>query len=143
MDSLLHPLTANPSHSVRPSLLDTLTQVKRQVEYDCFAQPYGRGLRIDPLFDDLCLIVAEVLVLNADSCIKINGNLLGTRLVQDIYLQLRCDHIRLVFNNFNKVSYPVRNKKSYLRTSLYNAAFELEADSTNIFRIDWPVLNHQ
>ena len=99
------------------------------MEYQGFA-----GLRlniIDPLYKEICLIIAEVLVLDQDSVIKINGSFLKAQLVQEIYSQLRHDHIRLVFNNFRNVSHRIYNKKSYLRAALYNAAFEIESHYVN------------
>ena len=111
------------------SILEMLKQVMQQVEYHCFT-----GLRInwiDPLYKEICLIIAEVLILNPDSTIKINGSIMSARMVQEIYSLLRNDHVRLVFENFSNVSAHVYNKKSYLRTALYNAVFEIESHIIN------------
>ena len=106
-----------------------LQQVMRQVEYHCFADL--RFNRIDPFYKELCLVIAEVLVLNPASFIKINGSNMSAHLVREIYSQLHNDHLRLVFENFHNVSYHVYNKKAYLRTALYNAVFELESNYLN------------
>jgi hypothetical protein len=95
------------------SFIKTLEQVMSQVEYNCFADL--RFKRIDPLYKELCLIIAEILVLDKDSVIKINGSFICTRLVQEIYSQLNNDHLSLVFKNFNNVSQRIFYKKSYLR----------------------------
>lgn len=111
------------------SILEMLEQVMKQVEYHCFA-----GLRIkwiDPLYKELCLVIAEVLVLNPDSTVKINGSNMSTHLVQEVYSQLHNGHVRLVFENFSNVSAHVYNKKGYLRTALYNAFFEIESHYVN------------
>jgi len=107
----------------------TLQQVMGQVEYHCFASL--RFNWVDPLYKELCLIIAETLLLSPDSVIKINGSNISASLAQEVFSQLRNDHVRLVFENFNKVSARVYNKKAYLRTALYNAVFELESSSVN------------
>ena len=112
------------------SIHESLQQVMRQVEYHCFADL--RFNRIDPFYKELCLVIAEVLVLDPTSCVKINGSNMRTHLVQEVYSQLHNDHVRLVFENFHNVSNHVyNNKKAYLRTALYNAVFELESNYIN------------
>jgi len=106
-----------------------LEQVMIQVEYHCFADL--RFKHIDPIYKDLCLIIAEVLILDKDSVIKINGFDIRMSLVQEIYSQINNDHLRVVFSNFQNVSHRVYNKKLYLRTALYNAVFEKEAHGVN------------
>jgi len=111
------------------SILDMLEKVMQQVEYHCFAR-----LRInwtDPLYREICLVIAEVLVLNPDSIIKVNGSNMSASLVQEVYSQLRNEHVRLIFENFCNVSTHVYNKRAYLRTALYNAVFEIESHYVN------------
>ena len=111
------------------SILVMLEKVMLQVEYHCFADL--RFKRIDPLYKELCLIIAEVLILDKDSVIKINGSIIPVSLVQEVYLQINNDHVRLVFSNFSNVSNRIFSKKSYLRTALYNAVFEIESHYVN------------
>jgi len=113
----------------KPSILKMLEQVMLQVEYHRFTDLKLR--RIDPIFKELCLIIAEVLVLDQDSVIRINSAQISTYLVQEIYSTIRYDHVCLVYNNFRDVSKHIYNKRAYLRTSLYNAVFELEAQYIN------------
>ena len=112
-----------------PSIRETLEQVMRQVEYHCFADLRFR--RIDPLYKELCLVIAEVLVLDPVSAVKINGSNMRAHLVQEVYSQLHNGHVCLVFKNFHNVTTHVYNKKAYLRTALYNAVFEFESDFAN------------
>jgi hypothetical protein len=123
--------------SVGPSIFKVLDQVMLQVEYHCFFDyKYKQFKWIDPFYKELCLIIAEVLLLNTDSTIKINGIFISTKLVQEIYLQIRNHHVRLIFLNFRNVSSKIFNKKAYLRTALYNSFFEYEAqfiNGTNIY----------
>ena len=115
------------------SILKMLEQVMLQVEYHCFTDL--RFNRTDPLYKELCFIIAEVLVLDQESVIKINGSNISARLVKEVYSQIQNDHVDLVFNNFNKVSHRVLNKRSYLRTALYNAVFEIESQAVNDMRL--------
>ena len=115
--------------SGRPSILGTLDQVMLQVEYCCFADL--RTKWIGRLYKELCLIISEVPVLDPESDIKINGSFMKAILVQEIFGQLRHDHVRMVFSNFQNVTCQVYFKKAYLRTALYNAFFELESHYAN------------
>jgi len=117
------------SPSCGQSIFNMLEQVMRQVEYRCLADL--RFNRVDPFYKELCLIIAEVLVLDPVSIIKINGSNIYAHLVQEVFLRLQNDHVRLVFKNFHNVPTRVYNKKAYLRTALYNAVFEIESDSVN------------
>ena len=115
------------SQPVRPSLSSSLAKVQSQVEYHCFAS-LNTG-RIDPLYNELCLVIAETLLLYPDSYIKINGTPTHIHLIQEVFLLLRSEHLRLVFNNLQNDSYKVSNKKAYLRSALYNSFFEYESNS--------------
>jgi len=117
------------SPSCGQSILEMLEQVMRQVEYHCFADL--RFNRIDPFYKELCLVIAEVFVLNPGSIIKINGLNMYAHLVQEVYSQLNNEHVCLVFQNFHNVSTHIYNKKAYLRTALFNAVFELESNYVN------------
>ena len=112
-----------------PSIADILGQTMRQVEYHCFADL--RTGYIDPIFKELCLIISEVFFMDPNTVVKVNGSQIPVRLVQDVFKQLRNDHIRLVFANFSNVSSQVHNKRAYLRTALYNVVFEIESHFIN------------
>ena len=129
-----HAHDMNQSTSVRPSVFQTLEQVKHQVEYHCFADLRFR--RIDPFYRELCLIIADVLVLDPNVIININGSKMSALLVQEVYRQLRNDHLQLVFENFKNVTNRILNKKAYLRTALYNAVFEIESHFLNEMNCD-------
>jgi hypothetical protein len=111
------------------SVFNMLEKVMLQVDYHCFAET--RFNYIDPLYKELCLIIAEVLISDPASAVKINGVFTNLSIVQEVYSQINNDHLRLVFNNFNNVSTHVFSKKAYLRTALYNSVFELEASVVN------------
>ena len=124
----------DPSTSVRPSIFKTMEQVMKQVEFHCFADL--RLKRIDPFYKELCFIIADVLVLDPDTIITISGSKMPAFLVQEVYGKLHNDHLRLVFENFKNVTTRIHNKKAYLRTSLYNAVFEIESHYLNDMHCD-------
>ena len=112
-------------------LFSALERVMAQVEFHCFMDLQRNS--IDPLYKELCFIMADVLAMDNSGSVKINGSLIPIRLVKDVYAMLRHDHVRLVFDNFHMVSYRVHNKKAYLRTALYNSFFEIESHYVNAF----------
>ena len=124
----------NPSPPVRPSVLTTVEQVMQQVEFHCFADL--RLKRIDPFYKELCLVIADVLLLSPDTVIAINGSKMPAFLIQEVYGQLRNEHLCLVFDNFQNVSHRIHNKKAYLRTALYNVVFEIESHYLNDMHCD-------
>ena len=83
------------------------------------------------LYRELLKIVAEVMELPASTLINIEGTPMQASMVKEVYLNLTSEHLQSVCEKFNKISYYVRNKKTYLRAMLYNEVFEYEATITN------------
>jgi hypothetical protein len=123
--------------SVRPSIFTELARVKAQVEFECFGKWEKKangeyrtdrnGERVvvtDPIFEEVCLIIAEVNLINPDSPIKVSGSEMSAFIVQEVYGRLTNDHIKAVIHNFQQIFTPIYNKKAYLRTALYNSVFE-------------------
>lgn len=125
--SMSRPVTS------RPSLFQTLAEVKKQVEYDCFGKTLKKTGRVffDPLYEEICLIIAEVLVRPPESTMRIRGNVIETGIVQEVYRALTNEHVQMVYENFNAQERHVYKKSAYLQTALYNAVFELSANDTN------------
>jgi hypothetical protein len=130
--------------SVRPSILNEVTRVKEQVEFYSLGKwiKDGKGgwrtgkdgkklTYTDPIYAELCLIIAEVNLLDLDAKIKIAGIETSAHIVQEVFTQIRSEHLEAVVSNFQRVYTPIYNKKSYLRTSLYNVVFELETGLLN------------
>lgn len=135
----------------RPSIFAELARVKEQVEFDCFkvwvqkadgefvTDRHGnRVTHLDPMYEELCLIIAEVNVLHPDSAIKVAGSEISAFIVQEVYTKLTNEHLETVLHNFQRVSWQINNKKTYLRTALYNSVFERESDATNKVAQDMP-----
>ena len=79
----------------RPSLFETLHRVKEQVEYEDFAQPLPSGkMHIDPLIEEICLIIAEVMIRPSDRMMRVRGQEIEAGIVQEVLRRCRCANIR-------------------------------------------------
>jgi hypothetical protein len=83
------------------------------------------------LYRELVKIVAEVMELPAATLINIEGTPMQVSMVKEVYLNLTSEHLQSVCEEFNRISYYVKSKKTYLRAMLYNEVFEYEATITN------------
>lgn len=136
----LNPVKSCPSSPVksRPSIFKTLEEVKCQIEYDCFPKKRGlHGMSIDPLIDEICLIIAEVLVRPPASTMRVRGTEIETGIVQEVYRALTHEHVEMVYENFIVQTQIIYKKTAYLQTSLYNSIFELNAHYQNQVNNDW------
>lgn len=85
---------------------------------------------------ELCYIIAEIYIINPDSKVAISDETLDAYLVQEIFSELRYQHLELVLENFNSKTELVKNKRAYLRTALYNSVFEYESHYENLVNHD-------
>ena len=100
-------------------------EVRAQIEANCFSEDEQGKV------DELCLIIAEIYRLPPECPVRIGRGELPCGMVSEIYLRLRYGHIREVMRKFSGVSYPIKYKKTYLRTALYNEVFEHESGIAN------------
>lgn len=119
---------------ITSSLHSALEEVFEQI--GGLAQLEERG-RLDPLYRELLLCMAEVRLFPDDMVLKVAGSEVTARLVKEVYGMLEADHLQAVYRSFLQIAHPIRNRKAYLRTALYNAAFELEAGIINEAARDW------
>ena len=79
-------------------------------------------------FKELLMIIAEVYLMPPDKPIRISGEWLDGYVVQEIFREIRGDHLRSVYYDYThrENETPIANKKAYLRTMLYNAVFSAE-----------------
>ena len=139
VESSSRPVPSRPVPSCPvPSLFETLDAVKEQIEYQDFAKPLPNGKPdIDPLIDEICLIIAEVLVIPPERIMRIREQEIEARIVQEVYGKLNHEHIELVADNFRKQTKLIRKKSAYLQTALYNSVFELHSHYTNLVSHDF------
>lgn len=120
----------NVTSSPVKSFWQTLDFIKLQVGYSRFLKdPDYNSNRIE----ELCKIIAEIYCLTPETPVTIDGEELNAGLVQDIYSELDERHIAIVYDQYSKIDYEIKHKKTYLRTMLYNTAFEMEHHYENEF----------
>ena len=117
----------------RPSFREAISRAERQVEYEviCYDCPSDGALA-----HELCAIIAEVYMMNPAGPIRISGEWLDGYVVQQVFAELTYNHVCTVIEEFKRLTIDVRNKKAYLRTSLYNSVFTMNAHYTNRINYD-------
>ena len=85
----------------------------------------------DEILRGIVELMAQVYA-QTDGDVPIGGRKLSVETVKGVFARLTPDHIRYVTDSLKNVSAPIRNPKSYLLTSLYNAPctmpYALKAD---------------
>ena len=114
--------------SLRPSFREAISRAERQVRRDDIL--HDRTVRAE-LLRELCMIMAEVYMMDPDKPIRISGEWLDGHVVQQMFSEIERDHVEMVVSEFYRLTDEIRNKKAYLRTALYNSVFSLEAHYTN------------
>lgn len=109
-------------------LYEIFAKVQKQIDYDSFLP------EDHPLAREIALIISEIYRLPENADVRIGGIVLSAGMVAEAYEQLGYGNVDIVIASFKKISYPVRNVKTYLRTALYNSIFELEARLENSVR---------
>lgn len=108
----------------RPSFREAIARAEDQIELGAIDHFQNEAR-------ELCMIMAEVWMMNPADKLRISGEMLDVYLVQEVLREVSCEHVRLVLSNFHNVTYLVQNKKAYLRAALYNSVFEMEAHYAN------------
>lgn len=121
----------------RPSLFEALNAVKEKVDYRDFEKTLPNGKTcVDPLIEEICLIIAEVLIKPRERVMRIRGQEIEVGIVQEVYSKLDHERVELVAENFRKQTQTIRNKSAYLQTALYNSVFEFHSHYTNLVASD-------
>lgn len=118
----------NQSPGHRPvGLMEVLELIKARIELDTFS-PYDKSFA-----REIALIIAEVMRLPETAEIRIEGNRLPARMVQEVLAMVEREHVETVMDAYRRAKYEIRHKKTYLRTALYNSVFETESRIENEF----------
>jgi hypothetical protein len=104
---------------------DMLSCIKARMEID------GFGVSKRALAEEMCLIIWEIFMLPPKTLVRIAKSDLESEMVSQVYLLLTHEHLLHVIDSFSKIGYEIKNKKTYLRTALYNSVFECEAQIIN------------
>lgn len=118
----------NQSLGHRPvGLMEMLELTKAKIEQETFSAS-------DRAFaGEIALIIAEVMRLPETAEIRIEGNRLAARMVQEVYAMIEKEHVEAVIRSYRNARYEIRHKKTYIRTALYNSVFEMESAVENEF----------
>lgn len=108
---------------------ETVGEVTRQLEVECLE---SRG-HSKPQILEICMIIAEIYMRNPNGSVRIGKELLDNSIVQQVYRKLTADHVDMVMDNLSRITTVIHNKKQYIRTALYQSAFELEVHYANLF----------
>ncbi len=113
----------------RPSFYEILDAVKVNTEIETF------GINDSEFAEEIARIITEVLTLDSRGTSYVGGETISTLCLQELFLTLTHDHIQYVIRKYRQITYPIKKKKSYLRTALYNSLFEMESDMENEIKV--------
>ncbi len=118
------------SPSVSLSFEETLNFILDRSEFD-------EVISLDPdngIYFDLCLIMTEIERRPDEHSMKINNSAISLADIKSVLSLVRSEHLQQIAINYEKINYPIKNKKAYLTAALYNSVFELSATMTNTLR---------
>lgn len=124
--------------SLRPSFRSAISRAERQVGYREMLQRSDTLMhrRDMEIIHEMCAIMAEVYMMSSDKQIRISGEWLEVELVQQVFGELTEEHVQMVLSEFKRMTEDIRNKKAYIRTSLYNSVFSIAAHYENRVNYD-------
>lgn len=116
--------------SVCQSFSSVLKNIREQIELESFSKS------TQPQANEIALIMAEVMIMSEHATLRIESEDKSADMVQTIFHSITHEHVELVLEKFSKITYPIFNKKAYLRTALYNSVFELESHYSNLVEVN-------
>lgn len=69
-------------------------------------------------------IIAEVMLMDGDCNINISGIPYKAEWIKESFAEIDAEDVKTVIKNLDRLRAEIRNKKTYLRTALYNAVNE-------------------
>lgn len=93
-------------------------RIKENIQYYDLMQSYP--YKHDEI-TELLRIILSVLISDERELVRVNGKYLPSQLVKERMFDLRYEHIQYVFDSLNNISHKIKNIRSYLITTLYNA----------------------
>ena len=105
--------------------------IQENIEYDIIATPSNRE-RIDEMIE----IMLDAVCSSKDT-IRINGEDMPKEVVKSRFLKLKSSHIEYVFDAMESNPSDIRNIRSYLLTTLYNASLTMDSYYTALVNHDF------
>ncbi len=106
--------------------------VKENIEYDYLLSQYHP----DEL-DEVVAVMVDAITSSAD-VIRVGGRYIATETVKSRLLKLNSEHIGYVFDSLSSTTSNIKNMKSYLLTTLYNASMTMSTHIGAMVRHDIP-----
>ena len=85
----------------RPSFRSAISRAERQVEYRIILHD---GRLAPALAHEICMIMAEVYMMNPEHPIRISGEWLDGHVVQQVFGELTRDHVEMVIEEFCRLT---------------------------------------
>ncbi len=115
-------LSINQDNTKDDGLMDIYnsieTSIKQNIAYNDLIHMYP--FRHDEINELVRIITSQFNNID-DELIRINGKPLPAKLVKHRMMELRYEHIQYVFDSLDNVTHEIKNIRSYLITTLYNA----------------------
>lgn len=108
---------------------DVTDAIKRNIDYSSLAVTHKADIR---LIDEMILIMVDCLTSIGDY-VRINGDSKPRTLVNGILLTLTYENIEHAVDRFKSVSEPIKNKRQYILTLLYNSKMETDSHMQNLY----------
>lgn len=97
---------------------ETVNLVKALVEYDRFPAAQREDL------NGICGFIADVFTMQDGYLLKIGPEVMTASAVRAVYRKLNFNLVWTVLDKYSKNRHKIKNKTTYLLTSLYNAVIE-------------------
>ncbi len=111
--------------------------IKRNIEYDYFISYHEKGNAYSSaeIISEILTVIVDTICSTA-STIRVNGNDMPQEVVKATYLKLNSEHIEYVLGSMNNNSSDIKNIRSYLITTLYNAVTNINTHITSQCKAD-------
>lgn len=105
--------------------MEMMCNIRSRIHAEAF-DPAWKGMA-----DAAAMIMAEVACLPENAQVRVDGIQLRADVVSAVYDSLTQEDVEAVIRKYRAVCAKIRHPKSYLRTALYNQAFEKDAAAVN------------
>ncbi len=111
--------------------------IKQNIEYDYFTSYHEKGNAYSSaeIISEILTVIVDT-VCSTASTIRVNGNDMPQEVVKATYLNLNSEHIEYVLGSMNNNSSDIKNIRSYLITTLYNAVTNINTHITSQCKAD-------
>jgi hypothetical protein len=84
-----------------------------------------------PVYSEIALIIAEIYICHPKQQYSMAGQVYDAEFIRNAFDGLERQNIEFVIDNIINYKSEIKNKKSFIRTALYNSLFETNIGKTN------------